>query len=52
MNISIVGCGYVGLSMATLIAQKHDVKVFDTDKSSEHINKGADSWKIKKLKNF
>ena len=53
MNISIVGCGYVGLSMATLIAQKHDVKVFDTDKSKiEHINKRVPTVEDKEIEEF
>ena len=53
MNISIVGCGYVGLSIATLIAQKHDVKVFDTDKSKiEHINKRVPTVEDKEIEEF
>mgnify|MGYP006077734017 CR=1 FL=1 len=32
MNITIVGAGYVGLSLAILISQKYNVKLFDIDK--------------------
>ena len=53
MNISIVGCGYVGLSIATLIAQKHDVKVFDNDKSKiEQINKRVPTVEDKEIEEF
>tara|TARA_Y100000768_G_scaffold333690_1_gene273874 strand:+ start:8733 stop:9899 length:1167 start_codon:yes stop_codon:yes gene_type:complete len=32
MNISIVGAGYVGLSLSILLAQKNDVILYDIDK--------------------
>ena len=32
MNITVVGAGYVGLSLAILISQKYNVKLFDIDK--------------------
>ena len=40
MKIAIAGAGYVGLSNSMLLAQKHEVVVFDID-----------SAKIEKLKN-
>ena len=40
MNITVVGAGYVGLSLAILIAQKYNVTIFDTDQSKiDLINK-------------
>ena len=36
-NIAIIGSGYVGMSMATLLSQKHKVNIFDLDK--ERLNK-------------
>ena len=40
MNIVIVGVGYVGLSNATLLAQKHHVTAVDVlPEKVEQINK-------------
>jgi UDPglucose 6-dehydrogenase len=36
-NITVIGAGYVGMSLATLFAQKHNVKLFDIDQ--DRINK-------------
>ena len=30
-NIAIIGCGYVGMSLATLLSQKHKVNIYDLD---------------------
>ncbi len=30
-NIAIIGSGYVGMSLATLLAQKHKVHIYDLD---------------------
>ncbi len=40
MHFSVVGMGYVGLSLSVLISQKHSVEVIDTDINKiESINK-------------
>lgn len=31
MNVLIIGAGYVGLSLALILAEKHSVKIFDID---------------------
>ena len=33
MKISIIGMGYVGLSLSILLSRKHKVVAFDTDKA-------------------
>ena len=32
MKIAVIGAGYVGLSLATLISLKHEVLIFDINK--------------------
>ena len=40
MKIAVAGCGYVGLSMATLLSQKHNVVALDIMQNKvEMINK-------------
>lgn len=40
MKIAIAGCGYVGLSMATLLSKKHNVVALDIMQDKvEMINK-------------
>ncbi len=41
MKISIVGAGYVGMSLAILLAQNHDITILDTnEKKVERLKKG------------
>lgn len=40
-NITIIGSGYVGMSLAVLLAQKHNINIIDIDKEKvEKINQG------------
>ena len=48
MKISVIGMGYVGLSNAVLLSQKHEVATFDIDKSKVAKD---DSFKAVKVGN-
>lgn len=37
MKIAVVGAGYVGLSIATLLSGKHDVTIIDVVKSKTEM---------------
>jgi len=40
-NIAIIGSGYVGMSLAVLLSQKHNINIIDIDKEKvEKINQG------------
>ena len=40
-NITIIGSGYVGMSLATLLSQHHKVTIVDIDKEKvKKINSG------------
>ena len=41
MQITVVGAGYVGLSLATLLGQKHEVIVLDIDEEKVATLRGS-----------
>lgn len=42
MNVLIIGAGYVGLSLALILAEKHSVKIFDIDSTKvDQVNKNC-----------
>ncbi len=52
-NISIVGAGYVGLSLAVLISQRHKVSLIDINKDKVNkINKKISPIKDKEIQKF
>ncbi len=53
MSITVVGSGYVGLSLAVLIARKYNVKILDIDKKRvDLINKKISPIKDKEIKDY
>ena len=53
MKIAVVGIGYVGLSIATLLSQKNEVIAFDIDsKKIDMINKKISPIKDKEIEKF
>ena len=46
MIIGVVGCGYVGLSLAVLISQKYEVRALDiSEEKIKNINDKKISYK-------
>lgn len=53
IKITVVGSGYVGMSLSVLMAQNHDVTVLEIDKNKiEKINKRQPTFKDEELENF
>lgn len=53
MKIAVAGVGYVGISIAILLSQKHDIIALDIDpKKVQLINKKYHQYVILKYKNF
>ena len=53
MNITVVGCGYVGLSNALLLAQYNDVTILDIDSERiEKLNRGESFIQDNEIDNF
>jgi UDPglucose 6-dehydrogenase len=52
-NITIIGSGYVGMSLATLLAQEHEVSVVDIDKEKvKKINSGISPIKDSMISDY
>lgn len=53
LKISVIGAGYVGLSLAVLLSKKNIVKLFDIDKNKiDQINNNSNPIKDKEISNF
>ncbi len=53
MNITIIGCGYVGMSISTLLGQKNHIKIFDVDpKKIEAINSNRSPIEDNDIKDY
>ena len=53
MKISVAGAGYVGLSLAVLLAQKHEVYIVDVDRNKVNsINKKQSPISDKEIEDF
>ena len=53
MKISVIGAGYVGLSLAVLLSQKYEVKIVDIDrKKIDSINNKISPIKDYEIENF
>jgi len=53
LKITVVGSGYVGMSLSVLMAQNNDVTVLEIDKNKiEKINKKQSTIKDEELENF
>ena len=53
MKIAVAGTGYVGLSIATLLSQNHEVMAVDIiPEKVEKINKGLVRFRMNILKNI
>jgi len=53
MKITIVGAGYVGLSLAVLLSQKHEVAILEIDKNKiKQINNKESPFKDKEIEEY
>jgi len=53
MKIAVAGCGYVGLSLAVLLSQKHEVyAVTRTPSKAELINSGKSPLKDREIEQY
>ena len=53
MKITVVGSGYVGLSLSVLLSQKHEVVALDISKKTvELINKRISPFKDENIESF
>ena len=53
MNVLIIGAGYVGLSLALILAEKHSVKIFDIDSTKvDQVNKNCIIYEDSKIDQY